>query len=344
VVVAHTRDDQAETVLLKLLRGAGARGLGGIHPSVGRIVRPLLDVGRQELREWLRSQGHSWVEDATNEDIAVQRNRMRHRVLPGLGNALGTDVEAALARCAEISRADAEWLDALTTDACAGLVQADATGFRIDRDALARQPLALQRRVLLQVLRQAGAVQPGFADVERLRELVNGATTSVQVSGRIRVERIGQNGVLVGRAMLESAAVGDYHYDLPVPGHIAVAGTEWAVSAELADAALPMPVSLPNRQPIAQIDAATTESGLAVRNWRPGDWMRPLGLGGRKKLQDVFVDGKLPRQTRRRLPLVVDAHDQVVWVPGLAIHDAARVTADTKAVVVLTMFQVGGPA
>ena len=117
VAVAHTRDDQAETVLLKLLRGSGARGLGGIHPSVGPFVRPLLDVGREELREWLRSHGHGWVDDATNDDVAVPRNRIRHRVLPACTTAFGADVTDALARCAEISQADADWLDALTDEA-----------------------------------------------------------------------------------------------------------------------------------------------------------------------------------------------------------------------------------
>jgi len=198
--------------------------------------------------------------------------------------------------------------------------------------------------VLLELVRQSGAMQPGFSDVERFRELINGDRTSLQVGGHIRVERIGPNGVLVSRSASMPPAVADYRYDLPIPGRITVAGTEWAVSAEMAGPPTTTTGASPDRRPIAHIDHDATKSGLAVRNWRPGDWLRPLGLGGRKKLQDVFVDGKLPRQTRRRLPLVVDAQDQVVWVPGLALHDAARVTADTKAVVVLTMFQVGGPA
>ncbi len=342
VAVAHTRDDQAETVLLKLLRGSGARGLGGIHPSVGPFVRPLLDVGREELREWLRSHGHGWVEDATNSDVSVPRNRIRHRVLPQLHAAMGTDVTAALARCAEISRAEGDWLDSLTDAALAQLVRRDASGLVIDAEGLALAPLALQRRALLQLVREAGAVQPGFEDIERLRELVTGDRTSVEVGGGVRAERIGPNGVLVSRAGAIPTSVADYRYDLPVPGRIEVPGTEWAVSAEVVADPAVVPGSA--GRPTAHIDRAAAAPGLAVRNWRPGDWMRPLGLGGRKKLQDVFVDGKLPRQSRRRLPLVVDAQDHVVWVPGLALDDAARVTADTKAVVVLTMFQVGGPA
>ncbi len=344
VAVGHTRDDQAETVLLKLLRGAGARGLAGIHPARGAFVRPLLDVGREDLRSWLRGHGHTWVEDATNSDVGVPRNRIRHRVLPALHAAMGADVTASLARCAEISRADAEWLDVLTDRASSRLVQRAGSGLTIDRDALALEPLSLQRRVLLQALRDAGAVQPGFAEVERLRELINGDVSSLEVGGRIRVERIAANGVLVSRTLTAASPVADYRYDLPVPGLIVVAGTEWAVSAEVADGDPSALASSPSALPRVHIDLEATKSGLAVRNWRPGDRMRPLGLGGRKKLQDVFVDGKVPRQARRRLPLVVDAHDQVVWVPGLALHDAARVTADTKAVVVLTMSQVGGPA
>ena len=135
----------------------------------------------------------------------------------------------------------------------------------------------------------------------------------------------------------------DYRYDLPVPGRIEVPGTEWAVSAEVARGSRRLSGS--DGRPTVHIDGAAAAAGPCGEELAPGrlaaaPWIgRPKEASGR-----LCRSGSCLARARRRLPLVVDAQDQVVWVPGLALDDAARVTADTKAVVVLTMFQVGGPA
>jgi tRNA(Ile)-lysidine synthase len=341
VALGHTRDDQAETVLLKLLRGAGSRGAAGIYPQVDAFVRPLLAIGRDELRDWLVEGGHTWVEDATNVDVSIPRNRIRHVVLPALAATTGVSAAIPLARYAEISRADDALLEALATDAAARVVTARPDAVEVALGPFGQEPLSVQRRVLRHALTAAGVEQPSFEDVESLRELAAGAGTSVRFRGSCLANRSAADGVLRIGAAPQPGPPMSFRYELSVPGRADVAETGFVVTAELHGA-----VAAPAQQAgaaSAVLDAATLEQGLAVRSWKPGDALRPLGVNGRKKLQDIFVDRKVPRDARHRLPLVTDAADQVIWAPGLAIHDAVRVTTDTKAVVVLKLTQVGGP-
>jgi tRNA(Ile)-lysidine synthase len=113
IAVGHTRDDQAETFLLKLIRGAGMTGLGGIYPRRGKVVRPLLDVTHSDLRRFLESRGQTWVDDETNDDLGNPRNRIRHRVLPELDLVAASSSSPAIARAAAIVREDGQWLDEL---------------------------------------------------------------------------------------------------------------------------------------------------------------------------------------------------------------------------------------
>jgi tRNA(Ile)-lysidine synthase len=341
VALGHTRDDQAETVLLKLLRGAGSRGGAAIYPQLDCYVRPLLGVARAELRAWLVEGGHTWVDDETNADESIPRNRIRHVVLPALARAGGIDAVAALSRHAEIARADEALLDALTLDAVARSVIVDGDSIELALAPFIGEPVAIQRRILRHTLAAAGLDQPSFDDVEALRELAAGQGTSVRFrSGRV-ANRSAANGVLTIGCEVARRPAAPFRYDLSVPGRADVAEAGFVVTAELFGA-----VAAPAQQAgpaSAVLDAATLEQGLAVRSWKPGDALRPLGVNGRKKLQDIFVDRKVPRDARHRLPLVTDVADQVIWAPGLAIHDAVRVTTDTKAVVVLKLTQVGGP-
>jgi tRNA(Ile)-lysidine synthase len=153
IAVGHTRDDQAETFLLKLIRGAGLTGLGGIYPRRGKVVRPLLDVSRQELRAYLTSRGQMWVEDETNLDLSNPRNRIRHRVLPELDLAHGASVSPAIARAAAIVREDGQWLDEVSNARFDAIVVRATGRLEIDAGALNAEPPPVRRRVVLEALR-----------------------------------------------------------------------------------------------------------------------------------------------------------------------------------------------
>ena len=132
VAVAHTRDDQAETVILRLARGAGSSGLAAMAPRRDHVIRPLLDVTRSELQDFLRAMQETWREDATNLDRAIPRNRVRHEVMPEL-RAINAQADAALARAAEILRGDDEFLERLANAAFLRCVQVDERPTRRSR-------------------------------------------------------------------------------------------------------------------------------------------------------------------------------------------------------------------
>jgi tRNA(Ile)-lysidine synthase len=191
IAVGHTRDDQAETLLLKLVRGAGLTGLGGIHPRRGRIVRVLLDVSRSDLRGYLESRGVPWVEDETNQDLSNPRNRMRHVVLPELERTYGGPVTAALARAADLAREDGAWLDELSGERYRALAVERGDAIEIDGTRLSSEPGPIVRRVLLEALRRvANGREVTFEHVQSTLDVLSGACTGTDVpGGRVELRR-----------------------------------------------------------------------------------------------------------------------------------------------------------
>jgi tRNA(Ile)-lysidine synthase len=196
VAVGHTVDDQAETVLLKLMRGAGPSGLGGVYPKRGIVIRPLLDVSRDDVRAWLAAIGQGWVEDETNADVSNPRNRVRHHVLPALDAAYGGSTRAAIARTAELAREDGQWLDDLSARRYADLVRVGQDCLQVDAAALLAEPAAMQRRVVLLAMRaRGGGREVGLEHVELALAVLRGHARAADVPGS-RWELRGRNLVL----------------------------------------------------------------------------------------------------------------------------------------------------
>jgi len=346
VAVGHTRDDQAETFLLRLFRGAGARGLSAIRPRNGVIIRPLLDVGRAELRAFLAAQGVSYCEDETNADLDNPRNRIRHELVPYLRDHFAPDLTAVLARAAAIARDEAEWLEGQAIESARKIVLSSGGSPQLDVDGLLALHPAVARRVVQQVLAEfAGGRFVGFDHVEAVLALARGA-------GPRQVDLPGQRAVRAGgriRLALEPAREGRpapapaAARPLPVPGAVELADLGWELAAEpLAPNGVQSQKGLSARGLTTAVDRQALAEPLSVRTRRPGDSLEPLGLGGRKKLQDLLVDAKVPREERDRLPIVVDAGGRIVWVVGHTVAQAFRVTASSQAVIVLKARRLGG--
>ncbi|MEO5821216.1 MAG: tRNA lysidine(34) synthetase TilS [Vicinamibacteraceae bacterium] len=175
VAVGHTRDDQAETVLLRLIRGAGPAGLAAIYPRVGRVIRPLLDARRTDVVAWLRERGQPWREDESNQDRTIPRNKVRHELLPWLVEGFGAGVVDVLARQATLSRDDADWFDMVATETAARLVIEDGASVTVEQAALSSLHPAVGRRVVLDALRRAANGRfVGFDHVEAVLALPAG--------------------------------------------------------------------------------------------------------------------------------------------------------------------------
>jgi tRNA(Ile)-lysidine synthase len=339
IALAHSRNDQAETVLLRLVRGAGPRGLAGMAPRQGHRVRPLLEVGREELRGWLSERGEGWREDRTNEDTTIARNHLRRTVLPLLAQ-VNPGVVEALARTARIHAADAALLDSLAAAETMRMVSAPAGEVHVDLAGLRQLPESLARRVLRQAL---AAAQPGYHPDWQDTEAVFRPSGPRFAVGPVSVELFGQSAVLSKRGRARNRRSSDPALSgaltLPVPGSVRHPSGWWELEAS---GPTPRPQAVPfvaagpdaNR---AVLDAGALGRHLTVRGWQPGDRVQPLGLGGRKKLQDVFVDRKVPRDERQRVPVVVDAQGRIAWVAGHVVGELFRVNPHSEAVVVLTL-------
>lgn len=334
--VAHMRDDQAETVLLRLVRGAGPAGLSGIAPRRAHLVRPLLAISRDELRDYLRAIGEPWRDDVTNEDRAIPRNRIRHEILPLL-RTLNPRADAAIARTADILRGDTELFDALANEAALRIVRTVEAGrVNVDADELARLPRALARRVALVALETA---DPGRSyGLEDGDCVCAAALSSSECPTRnlrgVDVERLGGRVVLVSRAAKDVGTPTGFDLRLTVPGSVRESRGGWTLTAEGPVPREGVGVLSADR---VMVDAGSLTAGLIVRPRRPGDRLRPLGAPGRKKVQDVLVDRKVPRDDRDGVPIVTDELGRIVWVAGQVMAEAFRVTPLTTTVVILTL-------
>ena len=349
VAVGHTRDDQAETFLLRLVRGAGTRGLAAIHPRAGVVVRPLLEIGRAELRDDLDARGQAFCEDETNRDLSIPRNRVRHELLPYLARHFSPGIVDVLAREARLAREDADWLDRAAIEIAPTLVLCTDQGADLDVVALRALPPALAGRVVRGALTsQAGGRFIGFEHVEALLALAResgAAHAAVDLPGQ-HVARHGDCLRLRPQGPRRAAAAGganSFRYSLSIPGEVDLAEVGWTISAEWGADVRAGSSGITNLSARGTSVAVAAVAGpLAVRTRRPGDAFRPLGLGGRKKLQDFFVDRKVARAERDRIPLVVDVSDRIVWVVGQAVAEDFRVTAPAQGVILLKARRLGG--
>lgn len=336
VAVGHTLNDQAETVLLHLIRGAGLSGISGMSPRTPwpfelgpELARPLLVLRREETEQYCSEAGLTPRSDPTNDLLTATRNRVRHEVMPTL-RRLNPRIEEALARFAEAASADAEYLDELATQAFTSLATSHDSNVTLPRHELAALPRALASRVLRLAFARA---HDSIADLESahiaaLLDACGGPPGSHSLPGGITAT-IDQTSLIIGTGSPPSADP-IKPVALAVPGRIAAGRYEIEARLE------PPPASLMKRHPLAAwLDADKTGDKLALRSRRPGDRLRLLGLHGEKKLQDILVDAKVPARERDGVPLVC-AGEQVVWVVGHCIDERYAVDPTSRRAIHLT--------
>lgn len=341
IAVGHTRDDQAETYLLRLVRGAGARGLGSMRPRRGRIIRPLLDVGRAEIHAMVAASGLPFQTDQTNLDVTIPRNRVRHEVIPAL-TLVSPGAVRSIARAARMAADDEEFLEQRAIELVPALVLSDeGDTVRLDGVALSRLHPALGRRVVRYALTR---IVPGrfmsSGHIEAVRGLRSGrldlpGMAALAESGRLTLRRA------AGQSPTGETKANVFCYSLSIPGEVRVRESGVSISAEIVIGSPAGTEKSPDEVTVAG-SAVGPGEGLFVRNRRPGDRFRPLGMSGRRKLQDYMVDRKVPRSERDTVPLVVDDRDRIVWVVGHTVAEDFRVTAPEQAVLLLKVRYFGG--
>jgi tRNA(Ile)-lysidine synthase len=342
IAVGHTLDDQAETFLLRLIRGAGPRGLAGIRPRVGRVIRPLIEVNRDELRRYLLAAGLPFREDESNADQSIPRNRIRHELIPLL-REYSPGIVRVLAREAAVARHDEDRLGQEAIESAGSIVLSGRRGLELDVEGLRSAHPAVASRIVQLALRQAAPDRFfGAEHVDDVLELVReGTGRSVSVPG-LTISRRGNRIVIGGPAV--PAFSNSFRIPLSIPGEVTL--HDWSVSAEaleLGSVSPPAPIPLGDGHSEAAVDAEALRLPLAIRSRRRGDRFRPFGMAaGTRKLQDFLVDRKVARAERDGLPLVVDSDERIVWVVGHGIGEDFRVTSPSRGVILLKARRLGG--
>lgn len=328
VATAHTLDDQAETVLLRLMRGAGTKGLAGIYPKwsveSGAIIRPLLGVRRTELRAWLETLGQTWREDATNSDLSFTRNRVRHKLLPVIEQEFGAAALLHLAETAEIARAEEEyWIRQI---ALFTLSSERIDAHSLDLPLLLSEPLAMRRRLVRQRAQALGH-SLDFHHVEQvlaLAERVPGGSLVLPDGLKVSADR----NKLCFSHLAADPKPEPFCYRITVPGEVQIPELNYNLRFRVVSE---NEVLAFERERYLTPRLSGTE--LIIRNWRPGDRFWPLHSKSDKKVKELLKPTWVPAGQRALWP-VAEHQGEIVWVRGLPVSRNFCLRDERSAVVV----------
>ena len=362
VLVAHNADDQAETLLLRLLRGTGPKGLAGmgrlatlpsitepalqgafpVPPSSLQLGRPFLTVWRHEIETYCRDQALTPRHDETNDESDYQRNRVRHELLPLLETAYQPAIKAHLVRLAHLTQADQSWLDDIVAAEFTGHARLQSHPYRqvsFDPAYFAAQPLALQRRLVRQSAAYLTTLYNlDFAHVEAVISLWQSHESKRQnlPGGLLAYRRKNE----VGLNQISYLYLADWPITpliLNGPGILDGPANQWRLEVSLLEATNLEPDLKQEDKYHARLDYAKIGPSLLVRPRRRGERFRPLGAPGRRKVQDVMLDAGLPRELRDNWPLVVrpaqaNEPDSICWIPGVAVGEDFKLDENTRTI------------
>ena len=309
IATAHTLNDQAETVIMRLIRGSGSQGLAGIRPSVGNIIRPLINVTKLEAREYLQSKGVSWREDSTNSSNEFLRNRIRNELIPLL-ESYNPAIEQVLSRVAAVCAAEADFISAEAERKFKELARVVDEGVLGDTEKLLREPPAIR-----------------FSVMRKSILAVKGDLNSVSAKHLFSMDEVVRSGESSAEVNLPGGVVfhtghGVFFFtredevrEFP-PTEIKNHGThrvsrDLEVTIELTDDS-----SLWGAPDVGYFSPEKVGFPIALRSFSEGDRFVPLGMRGAKKLKDFFIDEKIPRFLRKKVP-VFETRDGIIWVGGL---------------------------
>ncbi|MGA2357974.1 MAG: tRNA lysidine(34) synthetase TilS [Terriglobales bacterium] len=345
IATAHTLDDQAETVLLRIFRGTGIRGLSAVHPRIvfeeqgrafGELVRPLLGFRRAALREFLRARGQSWREDSSNRDVAFLRNRVRHRLLPMIAEEFGEAAIEHMGELAEIARAEEEHWERGHPEVrvrCGGACSDDQTrqAASLPLAPLLALPLAAQRRLMRSWLEtNAPDLSISFRLIEEALELARGqAGKRLELPGgrnllrrNLRLERqelLLELEPLGGPDEAAHRRAADYEYVLAVPGAVEVPELGVCMEARVVDVG-----GVPEGKRGQLLDLGRMPKEVLIRNWRAGDRFWPTHTAAARKVKELLSDRHATGAEKKLWPVAFAEGCGLVWMRGFAVPAAFR--------------------
>ena len=330
IALAHTSDDQEETFFMRLLKGAGPKGLSGISPvREGIYIRPLLNTDRKEIELYAENCGLCYREDQTNWDQNFLRSRIRHRIIPLLKRDFNPNLSEALFRTMHICRTEDEFLDSLAEKSLKTIIiHSTDEELTLRADRLANYNLALTRRILRMAIFNMlhNSTDVDYNYIERIINLLTKETGKLlKLPGLIIRKSYGT--LILSKKYREIESV-SYEKSLDAPGETISKFFGIKVKIEInnyRDSSYNSPFK-------TSFDASNIHSPLLLRNRRKGDKFIPFGMKGKKKLKDFFIDEKIPGHKRDRIPVITSGED-ILWVVGMRIDERFKVKQESKKIV-----------
>jgi tRNA(Ile)-lysidine synthase len=326
IATGHTMDDNAETVLFNLIRGSGLKGLTGISPKRGRIIRPLIETKKSEIIKWLNDNKIKRRIDPTNRSLKYSRNRIRNRILPEI-EKINPDIVKSFSRFSQNVSEDVELIDKASVLVYEkALIEGGKSKIVLDLRKLRGYDKSLVKKVVVEAFcRLSGSRKsPSFELLSRANETIGGKSGNRSPLGRgIWIEK-SQNRVLMSKATdgIKGTTI------LAVPGITVIEGCENRLEARVFKKTEIR--SLKTKPSVALLDNSKIRKP-EVRFWKRGDRIRPLGMKGSRLLSDLWTDKKVPSFERANIPLVI-SEGRIAWVAGLIISDEFKVENNTKKV------------
>jgi len=334
IALGHNLQDQAETVLLNILRGSGSEGLKGFLPMRdGKFIRPLIEISRREIISFLNEAGIPYRQDSSNKNKIYLRNQIRSELIPYLKEKFNPRIEENLAQMAEILRQEDEFIRQRVAHALKSSVierQQDRILLKI-ADVNKLHP-AIRWRLFKTLLESLSPAKNGFS-VIHIKSLDNLAQKCE--SGKIIVLPLGiearreYDNLILERKKSCSKQM-KYEYTMNIPGSLYVKERKFTVRSELTKKEN---IDSSGKNEI-YLDLDKIQQPLIIRNRRNGDWFQPLGMQGRQKIKNFFIDHKMPRCERNEIMLFVD-HISVIWIENMHLNDRVKITAETKKILKL---------
>lgn len=321
VALGHQREDVAETFLQRLIRGSGPFGLAVLPPRRGMYIRPLLECSRAEILEYLSQNNIPFFTDSTNADLRFQRNRIRNELIPYLQEQMNPEVVAALFRASRWLLEQKELLDEIL-DRYEQLIHPHGNAFALRKPEFLALSIPLQKALLRKALERTDAqARPGSRALESLLAAIAKGKIK-EMPGFLLMDATGDLILFTAKQQ----RIGPHEVDVTAEGKYSFPPANALLRFTTRES-----VHFQDSAGVAFLDADLATFPLHIRNWKRGDRFRPLGLSGRKKLSDYFIDAKIPKQDRKKIPLVFKDED-LIWIAGHQIHHDYRITQKTKRV------------
>ncbi len=334
IAVAHNKNDQAETLIMRFMRGTGIHGLKGMAYKRENVIRPLLDISREEIENYIEKNEIETRLDKTNLEPVYNRNKIRLELIPYIEENFNPNIVETLSRTSKLISIDNEFLEQYSLETYIKLVKkSDKTSIILDREDFNSLHKCIKQRVIRYAIKKIHGSLQGFTKrhIENIVELFSEASTgkTIHLIHGI-IAKTSYNNLIIkkGKPLFSN----EFFYELKINDIIYIEETNCFFKTKV----FPREeyhINYNNRF-IKYFDYDKISNGLYIRNRRNGDRFNPIGMEGTKKLKDFFIDEKIPKEKRDVIPLVLNGED-IIWVTGYRISNKYKITDNTKSIIMI---------